>query len=107
MNNPFEAIEARLSNIENLILDLKHKPQQTPKPEDTETLLTVDELAELLHLSKPTIYSNYSKGLIPGGCKQGKRLYFEKNIIISWIKAGRKLSNAEIEAKAQAYISNK
>jgi hypothetical protein len=28
MNNPFEVIEARLSSIENLILDLKHQPKQ-------------------------------------------------------------------------------
>ena len=28
MNNPFEAIDARLSNIENILLDLKHFPIQ-------------------------------------------------------------------------------
>ena len=26
MNNPFEVIDARLSNIESLLLDLKHTP---------------------------------------------------------------------------------
>jgi hypothetical protein len=36
MNNPFEVIEARLSSIENLILDLKHKPQ-TVEPTTTPT----------------------------------------------------------------------
>ena len=28
MSNPFEALENRLSNIENLLLDIKHPPQQ-------------------------------------------------------------------------------
>lgn len=107
MNNPFEVIEERLSNIENLILDLKNHPQQVEPKEETEQLLTVDELADFLHLSRPTIYSNYSKGLLPGGCKQGKRLYFDKKIIISWIKSGRKLSNAEIEAEAETYLKKK
>jgi hypothetical protein len=27
MNNPFEIIEARLTNIENLLLDIKHAPK--------------------------------------------------------------------------------
>ena len=29
MSNPFESIETRLSNIENLLLDIKHKPEET------------------------------------------------------------------------------
>ncbi|NQU84531.1 MAG: helix-turn-helix domain-containing protein [Mariniphaga sp.] len=105
-SNPFEVIEERLVIIENLIIDLKNQPPKVEQKEEMQQLLTVDELAHLLHLSKPTIYSNYSKGLLPGGCKQGKRLYFDKKIIISWIKSGRKLSNAEIEQQAEAYLSN-
>jgi len=42
---------------------------------------------------------------LPGVCKQGKRLYFERQTIISWIKEGRKKSNAEIEQEAEAYLS--
>ena len=35
MQNPFEVIDARLSNIESLLLDLKHKvPPPKPEPED-------------------------------------------------------------------------
>ncbi len=37
MYNPFEVIEARLSNIENLILDLKHKPKEQSEPLQTAT----------------------------------------------------------------------
>ena len=87
---------------------LKETPPQTLEPTDQpEQFLTVDELAELLHLSKATIYSNYSKGILPGGCKQGKRLLFQRDIIVNWIKDGRKKSNAEIEAEADQYLIQK
>lgn len=106
MNNPFEVIEARLSSIENLILDLKHQPTKVEPTEQPEQLLTIDEVAELLHLTKPTVYSKHSKGELPGVCKQGKRLYFQRDVIINWIKDGRKKSNAEIEQEAKAYLLN-
>lgn len=105
MTNPFEVIETRLSSIESLILDLKHNPQKVESIQQTKPLLVVDELAELLHLSKATVYSKHSKGEIPGACKQGKRLLFQRDIIIDWIKAGRKKSNAEIEQEAESYLS--
>ncbi|SRR6056297_1226197 len=81
--------------------------QEQPPTQESEQLLTIDEVAALLHLTKPTIYSKHSKGEIPGVCKQGKRLYFDRKIIIDWIKQGRKKSNAEIKQEAEAYLSNK
>jgi|SRR5690606_4290965 len=107
MNNPFDVIEARLSSIENLILDLKHQPNKVEPTEQPDQLLTIDEACELLHLTKPTVYSKVSKGELPGVCKQGKRLYFDKQILINWIRSGRKLSNDEIEAQAHTYLKNK
>ncbi len=106
MNNPFEVIEARLSSIENLILDLKHKPQTVEPTDQPEQPLIIDEVATLLHLTKPTVYSKVSKNELPGVCKQGKRLYFDRQTIIDWIKQGRKKSNAEIEQEAEAYLLN-
>jgi len=86
---------------------LKETPPQTVEPTDQpEQLLTIDEVATLLHLTKPTVYSKVSKNELPGVCKQGKRLYFDRQTIIDWIKQGRKKSNAEIEAEAKAYLLN-
>jgi excisionase family DNA binding protein len=87
---------------------LKENPPQTVETINQQAqLLTIDEVAELLHLRKPTVYSKHSKGEIPGVCKRGKRLYFEREVIIDWIKRGRKKSNAEIEQEAEAYILSK
>jgi excisionase family DNA binding protein len=86
---------------------LKETPPQTVEPTDQpDQLLTIDEVATLLHLTKPTVYSKVSKNELPGVCKQGKRLYFDRQTIIDWIKQGRKKSNAEIEQEAKAYLLN-
>lgn len=55
MNNPFEAIDARLSNIENLLLDLKHNPE-TPAPAPVEDeYLTTKQAKAFLKCSVPTL----------------------------------------------------
>ena len=105
MNNPFEVIEARLSSIENLILDLKHKPQMVEPNEQPEQLLTVQEAADYLSLTVPTLYSKCSRSELPF-MKRGKRLYFSSTELMEYLKEGRKKSNAEIEQEAEAYLSN-
>ncbi|HEX3024623.1 MAG TPA: helix-turn-helix domain-containing protein [Chitinophagaceae bacterium] len=65
MINPFETIDARLSNIENLLLDLKHLPKETSERPNTDELLTVQDAAIFLRLSVPTVYGLISKGDLP------------------------------------------
>jgi len=105
MNNPFEVIEARLSSIENLILDLKHQPTKVEPTDQPEQLLTIQEAAEFLSLTVPTIYSKVSKGELPV-MKRSKRLYFSRTELLNYLKDGRKKSNAEIEQEAKAYLLN-
>lgn len=82
-----------------------------PKPANTETepkekLLSVKETAEFLGLSTATIYSNVSRGTLPH-MKRGNRLYFSSLELMEYIKDGRQKTNAEIEADADVYLSNK
>ena len=77
------------------------------QPEHSDRLLTIDEAATLLHLSKATVYTKVSRNELPGVCKRGKRLYFDRQILIDWIKQGRKKSNAEPEQDFQTYLLNK
>lgn len=106
MNNPFEVIEARLSSIESLILDLKHNPSRVEPTDQPEQLLTIQQAAEFLSLSVPTLYTKVSKSELPV-MKRGKRLYFSRTELMDYIKDGRKKSNTEIEAEAEAYLSDK
>jgi len=102
--NPFDTIDARLSNIENILLDLKHASTNTDNKSETEKLLTIKEAGEFLHLSIPTLYSYVSRSAIPVS-KQGKRLYFSKKDLTEWVKTGRKQTHSEIKAEAHTYIS--
>jgi len=103
MINPFETIDARLTNIECLLLDLKRNPPTENVA--SEQLLTIKQAAELLSLSVPTIYGLVAKQEIPVS-KKGKRLYFSKQELTEWIKAGRKLTITEIDSQALTFLTN-
>jgi excisionase family DNA binding protein len=83
--------------------EANNKPEQPT--EQPEQLLTIQEAAEFLSLTVPTMYSKVSKREIP--CmKRSKRLYFSRTELLNYIKEGRKKSNAEIEQEAEAYFLN-
>jgi excisionase family DNA binding protein len=86
---------------------LKETPPQTVEPtEQPEQLLTIQQAAEFLSLTVPTMYSKVSKREIP--CmKRSKRLYFSRTELLEYLKQGRKKSNAEIEQEAEAYLKKK
>ena len=106
MNNPFEAIDTRLSNIESILLEIRQTPHNSPQVQDTEELLTVQDAAKFLTLRVPTIYGLISKGEIPV-MKRSKRCYFLKADLVAYLKNGRKKSNAEITAEADKHLARK
>lgn len=106
MINPFELIEAKLSFIETLLLDLKHKPQEQCEQPETDKLLTVQDTAKFLTLSVPTVYSLISKGELPV-MKRSKRCYFSKAELINYLKQGRKKTSAETAKEAETYLKKK
>jgi phosphorylcholine metabolism protein LicD len=107
MINPFETIEARLSNIENLLLDLKHSNKGINQLE-TDRWFNLKELCAYLP-DKPkhsTIYGYVHLKSIPFH-KKGKPLIFLKSEIDLWLRAGRKKTLSEIETEAHTYIKKK
>ena len=89
----------KLENIERLLLE-----RQSTETPDLIDLLTIQQAAELISLSVPTIYGLVSRSEIPVS-KKGKRLYFSKQELLDWIKSGRKKTNAEISAEATGHVS--
>lgn len=87
----------------NILNAVRNEQQPT---EQQEQLLTIQEAAELLCLTVPTLYSKVSKGELPV-MKRSKRLYFSRTELLEYIKQGKRKSSAEIEAEADAYLSNK
>lgn len=83
---------------------LKESLSQNPEPiEQSEKLLSVQQAADFLNLTPPTIYTKVSRGELPV-MKQGKRLYFSSVELIEYLKAGRKKSYAEAQAEADRYF---
>ncbi|RXG21248.1 helix-turn-helix domain-containing protein [Leeuwenhoekiella marinoflava] len=85
---------------------LKAVQNNTPTAVQPEQLLTIQEAAQFLNLTVPTIYSKVSKGELPV-MKRSKRLYFSSTELMQYLKEGRKKSNSEIEQEADKYFSNK
>lgn len=107
MTNPFELIEAKLSNIETLLLDIKHQSQDTQQPATVpqDQLFTIQQAAAFLGLTVATMYTKVSKAELPV-MKRGKRLYFSQTELTEYLKTGRKQTYAEVTAQATAYITN-
>ena len=100
----------RLNELETLIQNsvaraLKAQ-QNSKKDSDVQSeLLTIKQAAEFLSLAVPTIYSKVSRGELPV-MKREKRLYFSRQELIEYLKAGRKKTIKEIEAEADQYLIN-
>lgn len=88
-------LHEKLSNIERLLTERKEEPQP-----EADQLLTVDQCAEFLNLSKPTIYSLISKGEIPV-MKRSKRCYFSRTELVQYLKEGRKRTLSETAKEAE------
>ena len=63
-HNPFDTIDARLSNIENLLLDLKHPPKEpgSPPPPTDFKYTPIQEIFNKKICSKPTFYAHLKAG---------------------------------------------
>ena len=109
MNLTFEQLPTAVTLLTKEVSELKEiilkSKEQHPTPQP-EKLLTIQEAAELLCLTVPTIYSKVSKGELPV-MKRSKRLYFSQSELMEYLKAGKKKTSADIEAEAEAYLSNK
>jgi len=80
------------------------RTEQSPT-ENPEQLLTVQEAAKFLNLTVATIYSKVSRGELPV-MKRSKRLYFSQTELLEYLKEGRRKTNQEIAAEADAYLLN-
>ena len=94
-------LTTQVSELKQLIVE----QQKNSINEQQEQLLTIQEAADFLKLTVPTMYSKVSKGELPV-MKRSKRLYFSSTELMAYLKEGRKKSNAEIEQEAEAYLSN-
>lgn len=87
-----QRIDLRQQNIENLLQSQKN-------------VLTFDEGANFMGLSKSHLYKLTSAGNVPHYKPRGKMVYFDRLELENWLKENRIATNDEIEAKASTYIA--
>ncbi|CAA7195872.1 helix-turn-helix domain-containing protein [Chryseobacterium potabilaquae] len=85
----------------NILNAVRTEQQPTEQPEK---FLTIQEAAQFMSLSVPTMYSKVSRSEIPV-MKRGKRLYFSLKELTEYLRNGKKKTTAEIEAEADLYLS--
>ncbi|MBX2896789.1 MAG: helix-turn-helix domain-containing protein [Cyclobacteriaceae bacterium] len=98
MANPFELLGDQLNRIELLLTEIKthHICQAvslfaSKQAKDNSIALAV----QITGLKKKTIYNLVNKRLIPHA-KRGKRLYFDEQELLQWIKEGKRKTHREL-----------
>lgn len=69
-------------------------------------VLTIDEAADLIKLSKSRLYVLAGKGTIPN-FKNGARVMFYEDEVLSWMESGRRHSSKEIDQLADEALIKK
>lgn len=75
----------------------------TPKVEDE--IINIKQAAIFLNLAPQTLYGFTSKHTIPF-LKRGKKLYFRKSELETWLAEGKQKSNSEISQELSAACKN-
>ena len=105
MENPFETINQRLDAIEKLLFEIKNGMMVEKTPTDNPNeFMNIEQVAEYLSLSVPTIYALVHKMEIPN-FKRAKRLYFKKSEIYEWISQSKRKTVAEIQQETADYLA--
>ncbi|WP_320815629.1 helix-turn-helix transcriptional regulator [Flavobacterium sp.] len=85
--------------------NIKKELQPTSNATTEDQFLSIDQLAELITLTKPTIYGLVYRKTIPY-IKKGRMLRFSKHDILNWLQSGKNQSNKDLDAKANVYLAN-
>ena len=94
-NNPTtKNVFDKLTAIESLLVATQPKP------------LTLKEAAEFLDFSRSYLYRLTSQGRVPHYKPEGKRVYFDQDELVNWLKRNRIRPKEETEEKAASYIVN-
>lgn len=88
----------RLDKIERLLesQNLVHK-----------AVLNFNETCDYLELSQSHLYKLTSTGAIPHYKPNGKKIYFNRTELDTWLLRNRSASQDEIEARAENYLIKK
>lgn len=93
-------------NSDNLILDKLNEIANKLDEQNLlqKTVLNFNEACKYLNVSSSHLYKLTSTKHIPHYCPQGKKLYFKREELDSWLQRNRQLSADEIDQMATDYV---
>jgi len=94
MENPFESLKTEMSDIKDLLSLVLERLEKIEKPEE-HVIGDVHECAGWIKKSPSTIYKLVSRREIPY-IKNGKKVLFNKEDILSWLSSGARSTITEI-----------
>lgn len=92
-----KGIQVRLERIESLLAEIKATANK---------LLDLEEAAAYIHNSKSHLYRLTSRGLITHFKPAGKKIYFLKQDLDTYLLRHRRPAAEEVEATAASYVVN-
>ena len=84
----FTDLHSRVRTLENLCYSAKE-------------VLNLEEAASFLGIAKSTLYKMTHENRIPFYKPAGKLIYFEKSVLLEWIRSNRIMSEAELQEEAR------
>jgi excisionase family DNA binding protein len=99
------AVSILLEKVSNIEMQLQKSSGQQPP---TDTWFDLSGLCQYHpdKPAKPTVYAYVQNRTIPFH-KKGKKLFFLKSEIDTWLKSGRRSTALEIEAEVDGYFTPK
>lgn len=73
----------------------------------TKEVLTSDEAARYMGISKSYLYKLTMRGAIPHFKPMGKKCYFNRIELEHWLQSNRVATSSELSQKAQSYCMRK
>ena len=70
------------------------------------SILSSNEACAYLDISKSCLYKLTHTKVLPYYCPNGKKIYFKKDDLVSWMLTNHQQSKEEIKAKAYLLIQN-
>lgn len=102
----FENLPKAVAHLASELAEIKSLVEkgQTPIVPQKRIPIDIEEACRIIGKAKPTVYALVRKRMIP--CyKNGKKLYFFEDELLTWIESGRKKTVLELAAESKAYVN--
>lgn len=92
--------------IENAVRKVINEREVPGESTTTRKIMSLTEFCEYAGLSRQTVYKLTSGQKVPHS-KRGKRLYFDREKVDTWLLENQVATHSEIQEKANDYFSKK